>query len=302
MFEEKMIVEDGANGEIQDVLICPVGKFVGSNAKGEPVHQNFTQESLEAIATSLNQTGKEILCDADHASAKEGLGRNTRAVGWFSKFVANAKGLFGLLKLTKWGRELISNREYRSVSPVFTLNEESQPTALLSVASTNTPAIDVPENTILNTEPTTTQDEVENMTKEELKEFILNVMDERSKAQTAPNEKCDNEKCDNEKAEEDGETSCSECSEGEKNEDVKNEEVSKTDEEEKEDDKPEEKEDEKDDSKTDEEEVIKEESLNQKSTTTIPTSTPEWKNLKGEAFFKWCREHPAEVNAACGCE
>lgn len=119
MFDEKTIVEDGANGAIPDVLICPVGRFVGSNSKGEPVPQNFTQESLEAIATSLNQTGKEILCDADHASAKEGLERNTRAVGWFSKFVANAKGLFGLLKLTKWGRELISNREYRSVSPVF---------------------------------------------------------------------------------------------------------------------------------------------------------------------------------------
>lgn len=150
MFEEKMIVEDGANGEIQDVLICPVGQFVGSDANGEPVPQNFTQESLEAIASSLNQSGKEILCDADHASAKSGLDRNTRAVGWFSKFVANAKGLFGLLKLTKWGRELIANREYRSVSPVFKLNGDSEPTALLSVASTNTPALAVPENIILN--------------------------------------------------------------------------------------------------------------------------------------------------------
>lgn len=225
-------------------------------------------------------------------------------------------GLFARLKLTRTGREMIGGREYRHVSPVFALNEDNVPTQLLSVAATNTPSIDVPENTILNTEPTTTQDEVENMTKEELKEFILNVMDERSKAQTAPNEKCDNEKCDNEKAEEDGETSCSECSEGEKNEDVKNEEVSKTDEEtpeekevsktdedEKTEEKDEEKDEEKEDvTKTDEEEVIKEESLNQKSTTTIPTSTPEWKNLKGEAFFKWCREHPAEVNAACGCE
>lgn len=43
MFDEKKIVEDGANGEIQDVLIAPVGQFVGSNSEGEPVHQNFTQ-------------------------------------------------------------------------------------------------------------------------------------------------------------------------------------------------------------------------------------------------------------------
>ncbi len=122
MFDEKHITENGENGEIQDVLICPIGKFTGSSADGSPVEQNFTRESLERIAQNLNDSGKEILCDADHASAKGGLDRNTRAVGWFSKFVANAKGLFGLLKLTKWGRELISNREYRSVSPVFRLN------------------------------------------------------------------------------------------------------------------------------------------------------------------------------------
>ena len=42
MFEEKTIVEDGANGEIQEVLIAPIGDFVGSDEKGNPIEQHFT--------------------------------------------------------------------------------------------------------------------------------------------------------------------------------------------------------------------------------------------------------------------
>ena len=295
MFEEKMIVEDGANGEIQDVLICPVGKFVGSNTKGEPVPQNFTQESLEAIATSLNQTGKEILCDADHASAKEGLERNTRAVGWFSKFVANAKGLLGLLKLTKWGRELISNREYRSVSPVFSLNEEAEPTALLSVASTNTPAIRVPENVILNAEPEQSNSEVLHMdiTKEELVELIKSTVTTMNTEPSTTEEVVVNQ--DNEPAKEESKeekkTEETPKEDPEKKDSAKAEEETPKTEPEKKDDEPEKK-----DAKA--EEVIKEEVLNSAPTTTIPKV--EWRNLKGEEFRKWCAEHAHYCNTYRG--
>ena len=312
MFEEKMIVEDGANGEIQDVLICPVGKFVGSNAKGEPVPQNFTQESLEAIATSLNQTGKEILCDADHASAKEGLERNTRAVGWFSKFVANAKGLFGLLKLTKWGRELISNREYRSVSPVISLNEEAEPTALLSVASTNTPAIRVPENVILNTEPEQSTEQSEDaggtpadildMTKEELITIVNEAIEARlttinqqpATEEVAVNQ--GNEPTKDESKEEKSEETTT--TEEPSKEEPSKEEPSKEE--------PEKKEDEPE-TKTEPEvasakaeEVIKEEVLNSAPATSIPNVEEEWRHLKGEDFRKWCAEHAHYCNTYRG--
>ena len=318
MFEEKMIVEDGANGAIPDVLICPVGKFVGSNAKGEPVPQNFTQESLEAIATSLNQTGKEILCDADHASAKEGLERNTRAVGWFSKFVANAKGLFGLLKLTKWGRELISNREYRSVSPVFSLNEEAEPTALLSVASTNTPAIRVPENVILNAEPEQSNSEVSDksevlhmdITKEELVELIKSTFTAmNSKTTTCDNDSsCEDEKVAVNQGNEPNKPSVpvkpSEPAGDETKTEVVPEETPEEPppEEPKVEDPSKKAEDEKTEHETKTEpevasakaeEVIKEEVLNSAPTTTVPpvSENEEWRNLKGEAFRDWCSKH-----------
>ena len=178
----KEITEDGANGTIEDVMIAPVGQFIGSDKEGNPVEQNFTEESLEVIANDLNESGREILLDKDHNSAKDGLNRDTQSLGWFSKFIVKPlKGLFAALKLTKTGRELIENREYRHVSPVFRLGENGEPAMLVSVAATNTPAIDVPENVILNSKP----NEETEMTKEEIIELVKNTLADLTKKETA---------------------------------------------------------------------------------------------------------------------
>ena len=179
---EKTIIEDGENGQIEDVLIAPIGTFTGSDKEGNPVEQNFTEQALTQIADDLNESNKEVLLDKDHASAREGLSRDTQSLGWFSKFIVKPlKGLFGLLKLTKSGRELIENREYRHVSPVFQLDENNMPIGLVSVAATNTPAIEVPENVILNSKP----NEETEMTKEEIIELIKTTFAELKKADDA---------------------------------------------------------------------------------------------------------------------
>lgn len=285
----KQIIEDGENGTIEDVLVAPVGDFIGSKRDGEAIEQHFTPEALAKIADDLNSTGEEVLLDKDHASAREGLTRDTQALGWLSKFKATLFGLFAKLKLTKAGREMIGGREYRHVSPVFRLSDDNTPIQLLSVAATNTPAIDIPENIILNTEPK--KDEVEQMTKEELKTFIMNTVAEMKEAaekeevkeeikeevieateetETKPDNETETKEEIIEEVKEEVKDECpdakSECSDETKNE-------------------PPEK-------KT---EVIQEEALNQTSTTTIPTADPVWKNLTGEEFRKWCETHPQGV-------
>ena len=100
------------NGEI-DVMISPVGMFEGSNSKGEAVPENITKESLDALAEKVNKDESEVLVDVDHASVRPGLDRDTRAVGWLSKLYTTVKGLFGKMKLTSLGKDLIGNREYR---------------------------------------------------------------------------------------------------------------------------------------------------------------------------------------------
>ena len=221
--------------------------------------------------------------------------------------MANAKGLFGLLKLTKWGRELISNREYRSVSPVFSLNEEAEPTALLSVASTNQPAIDVPENVILNTEPEQSTEQSEDaggtpadildMTKEELITIVNEAIEARL---TTINQQPTTEEV---VVNQDNEPTKDESKEEKSEETTTTEEPSK---EEPSKEEPEKKEDEPE-TKTEpevasakEEEVIKEEVLNSAPATSIPKVEEEWRHLKGEEFRKWCAEHAHYCNTYRG--
>lgn len=281
MIDEKTIIEDGQNGQIEEVMIAPVGQFIGSDKEGNPVEQNFTEESLVKIADDLNLSEREILLDKDHASAREGLSRDTQSLGWFSKFIVKPlKGLFGLLKLTKSGRELIENREYRHVSPVFQLDENNMPIGLVSVAATNTPAIEVPENLILNSKP----NEETEMTKEEIIELIKTTFAELKKADDAEEKKEEViEETTEEKTEETTEETTNECGDEVKSEcsdtEVKNEE-------------PIEESDDKEEKKEKKEEVIKEEVLNQAPTTTIPSADPEWKTLKGKDFMDWCAKHP----------
>lgn len=278
----KEITEDGANGTIEDVMIAPVGQFIGSDKEGNPVEQNFTEESLEEIANDLNESGREILLDKDHNSAKDGLNRDTQSLGWFSKFIVKPlKGLFAALKLTKTGRELIENREYRHVSPVFRLGENGEPAMLVSVAATNTPAIDVPENVILNSKP----NEETEMTKEEIIELVKNTFADLTKKETTQ-EVVENNCSETETKNEEPETTVEEVKE-EIKEEVKEE--------------PEKKEEDSAEAEIKEEvkeeikeepEVIKEETLNQAPTTNIPSPDPEWKSLSGKAFITWCEKHP----------
>ena len=140
--EGKTIIEDGENGVIEDVMVSRVGQYFGSNSEGEPVLQTVDADSLQAIADGLNESGEELLCDVDHAASRAGLDRDTRAAGWFSRFVVDPiKGLFAKLRLTKKGRELVEGRDYRFLSPSFMLGEDGKPKAITSCSLTNTPAM-----------------------------------------------------------------------------------------------------------------------------------------------------------------
>ena len=176
--DKKEIIDDGAFGEIQ-CQIAPIGEFYGSDRDGNAISETLTSESLENLANKLNESGKEILCDKDHASVKSGTDRYTEAQGWFSRFFIDPiKGLMGWLKLTKSGREAIENREYRFLSPVFSLDDESKtPTNLHSVAMTNCAAL--PVEPILNTEPKDTE-----MTKEEIISLIRETLAEINRKDT----------------------------------------------------------------------------------------------------------------------
>ena len=277
------------NGEIENVHLVPIGDFKGSDKDGNPIDEHITKESLDQIAEKLN-SGDEVLCDIDHQSCKPGVDRDSKAAGWFHKFVVDpVKGLFASLKLTKKGREIVENREYRYTSPVFTLDENGNPNDIHSVALTNVPAFKGHISPILNSEPNSNEKEPMKMeiTKEDLIELIKNTVNEMNVKKEINEEIRDiqEEIVENscgEKKEEVVENSCVE-----KQEEVKNEEtVPETKEEVKEEVKVEDK-----DEPKEEKEVIKIETLNSAPIPTV-NAEPEWKNLHGKAFFDWYAKHP----------
>lgn len=278
--EPKEILENGEFGEIP-CQIAPIGEFYGSDQEGNAVKENITQEALQKIADDLNNSGEEILCDADHASVKAGADRDTHAQGWFSRFIVDpVKGLLGMLKLTRSGRESVDNREFRFLSPVFSLDENKQPTALHSVAMTNMPALEV--DPILNSEP---KDILKmEITKEELVQLIKDTVAAMNEAPT--------EEVKEEVKEETCEQKCEQTKEVENacgKKEVKNEEVveEKTETTES----PETKDEEK---KVEEEkkEVIKEEVLNSAPALDVAISAkPEWEGKHGKEFFECLRKN-----------
>lgn len=105
---EEVITDTIDNGIIENVHIAPIGEYMGSDAKGNPVPENLTVESLQAIADRLNATNTEVLADIDHGASKPGVDKDTKSAGWFNKFIVDPlKGLFATLKLTKHGKELV---------------------------------------------------------------------------------------------------------------------------------------------------------------------------------------------------
>ena len=160
------------NGDTE-VQIATVGTVVGSDIDGNPVEQNFTEDSLQKI---VENTTDEVLVDAEHQSEKGGT---TEAKGWLSKLnFVPGKGLFGSIKWTDIGRKLVENRVFRWLSPSWLIDKVTrEPVAMTSVALTNKPSQMGRIDPIINQEPlkeTLTMD----ITKEELinliKETVVN--------------------------------------------------------------------------------------------------------------------------------
>lgn len=283
---EKEIQDDGANGEIL-VQIAPVGEFAGSDARGNPVPENITPESLQNLADKLNSED-EILVDRDHASVKPGADKDSSAQGWLSRFIVDPiKGLFGWMKLTKRGRASVENREYRYLSPVFSLDGEGSPIDMHSVAMTNTPAFKGALEPILNTEPKEELIKME-ISKEELVSLIKETVTALNSAPVEEKNEVVNSEPEK-PVEEKQAGAVEETPAGdEKKDEAGNEEPP-----------AEEKKDEPAEPEVrPEPEVIRVEALNSMPAASqydVAAAQPVWKNMHGRDFFNWLQKHPKGI-------
>ena len=134
------------NGETE-VLVVPKGDFYGSDRDGNPVPEQIDDEALQGLERKLE--GKELLVDKDHSSMKDGVERDTSAMGWMHSFKKKADGLWAKIKWTNLGKGLVENRVFRFLSPSFVL-KGSRPVDMLNVGLTNQPAFEEMAAPIIN--------------------------------------------------------------------------------------------------------------------------------------------------------
>ena len=93
--------------------------------------------SLKAVA------GNVLPVDIDHGVHVPGHGRTGRAVGWISalKVDAASGAVQADVEWTDEGRQLVTSRAYRFVSPTFASDKAGRVRAFLGVALVNSPAI-----------------------------------------------------------------------------------------------------------------------------------------------------------------
>ena len=299
------------NGET-DVLVVPKGQFYGSDSEGNPIPEAIDETVIDTLAEQLKD--KELLVDKDHSSVKKGTEKDTSAMGWMHSFKKGIEGLWAKISWTNIGRNLVENRVFRFLSPVFTLHGD-KPTNMLNVSLTNQPAFQDKAKPIINNKPNMEELEM-TITKEELVSLIKETVasmnsEQKTDTQEMKNADCScdpttDEKVENEcgKTDKMVENECGKKADVTKNEeviedgikeDIKEEiqegkEEGKTKEEVKREIKEEiaeEKADKEDD------EVIKIEALNSAPTALKDVSgKADWMSLHGSAFWDYLAKHP----------
>lgn len=260
------------------VMICPQGEWTGGTSDGKIVTQKIDETALDTLASQQ----EEVLVDRDHESMKSVLERDTRAYGWASDFVAvkNAgdySGLYGIIKWSDKGKDLIKDRSYRFLSPAFELDKDGRPVKLISIGLTNRPNFKMAP--IINAVPddSTTSTTKEIMTKEEIVEIVKQVIAEQKPAEEKTAEETTEQK--QEQKQEPTQTVENAC--GDKKEQMVDAEPQT---EPKQEPKQEDKVEEKPVKKV--KEVIKEEVLNAIPDSSSVDSKP-WKSLHGDALQRW---------------
>ena len=126
-------VDDGGVPEI--IPLMSVGRNDGRDGR-----TFFVSNAEEVIkATDAFRGNADLLLDYNHQSeyAREN-GRPAPASGWMKNFVIQDGFICAVVEWTPRARELIKNKEFRFISPVF-IHKNGEVVRIVSAALTNSP-------------------------------------------------------------------------------------------------------------------------------------------------------------------
>ncbi|WP_306148913.1 MULTISPECIES: phage protease [unclassified Roseibium] len=129
------------------IKLLPAGSFTCRDGRG-PFHAGDVA-ALEAVLAQTKQhlAATDMMVDYDHQSilsAVEGVGGTAKAAGWIKAFEIRDDGIYGQVDWTDAASAAIKAREYRYISPLFTVEKSSgRVMALRNAALVNMPALDL---------------------------------------------------------------------------------------------------------------------------------------------------------------
>lgn len=95
---------------------------------------------IEAVIAASMQTERGMPIDENHATDTAMMnGTGAPARGWIKELQARADGLWGRVEWTRAGKELLADRAYRGISPVFNHLADKTITRVLHASLTNKP-------------------------------------------------------------------------------------------------------------------------------------------------------------------
>ena len=104
-----------AGGAPEWVHLFPDGKMTGRDGR------SFDLVDPAAVVLAFQSAGIDLVVDYEHANDRPEIktGGPVPAAGWIKELKADATGLWGRVEWTVTAAELISNREYRYLSPAM---------------------------------------------------------------------------------------------------------------------------------------------------------------------------------------
>lgn len=148
------------------IHLAPIGKWPQWDDEGNKIIQDVSVQTIENMMAAFDNP---VLVDCDHTSEEGG---STRAMAWITQLAhEEGVGLRGKMEFTEDGAKLVSNGEYRYVSPVWIIDNDGCPTRLVSVALTNRP--NLPVRAIGNSQKTV----VNNNAKKENNNMLTKLID-----------------------------------------------------------------------------------------------------------------------------
>jgi len=129
-------------GEVPSrIMLVPSDKIVKGRDGREWKNPNPKQTALNSI-TRLSLLPIDENHSTDLSAPKGGA---SPALGWMKNLCADESGaVWADVEWTKRGREVLAEKEYRFISPVFLFNKEGEINCILRAALTNSPNLNLP--------------------------------------------------------------------------------------------------------------------------------------------------------------